>query len=388
VTSTTSTAQVDDKYHLLRLTKDYWFLVTLATSLILSLVYMLVFHVTPWDTYRQIEIRRNRVALHDRIGQRFLESGQYELAIAEFNRALALDPLNDVAQAGQYLAQLFLALPQPTWDASIWSAERDELMKLVGTSPVGHVIEKYLGDVEQQINDPDAAAKHWEKALAIKADYPDALYTLGWHHYSTALDARRMETLFRKMTEVDPYDFRGFHGLGYAIYMRAIAAPRDEAAKLMKEAAEQSQHASRLKFQQLNIIADFGEIARSVDPRLSEIFHESALKLLDDPATAKLPQVVSGLDARLLKNPDVHVYIDTDRERRAWLRYQLGLDHLAKSRLRLGDEAAARAELAAHDRLIAEARKLDSDDQMLPIYQDQLAILNQFVSARSLERNH
>jgi hypothetical protein len=271
----------------------------------------------------------------------------------------------------------------------VWSAERDALTQLAGsgTSPIGHIVEKYLGDVESRIDDFDAAAVHYQRALAMKADYTDALYTFGWFHYSVRVDTVRMEALFRKMTEVDPYDYRGFHGLGYAIYMRAIAAHADEAAKLIAEAAEQSRRASRLAFEQLNIIADFGEIARSVDPDLSQFFHENALKLLDDPATAKLPQIISMLDDRLLKTPDTHVYIITDKNRRAWLQYQLGLDHLAKSRLSTVDDARARTERMAHDRLIADAHKLDSDNELLPIYEDQLTILDQFVPPRSSDRN-
>ena len=383
---TTTPSAATDRFWLLRVTKEYWFLVTLLTSLALSGVYMVVFHVTPWDTYRQIEMRRNRVALHDRIGQRLLESGQYGLAIAEFDRALALDALDDPARAGRYLAELFIALPQPTWDAVVWSAERDALLQLAGTrdQAIDHIVEKYLGDVELRIGNLDQAAGHYERALAAKPDYPDALYAYGWYYYSSKPDIARMEALFRKMTAADQYDYRGFHGLGYALYMCALSATSsDQAIALLREAAQQSQRASNLRTAQLNVMVDFGEVARAVFPQVSQFFHEEAMKLLDDPETSKLSQVTDILDARLLRSPDDrHVYIRTNNDRHAWVRYELALDHLAESRS-IDNIEHGRAERAEHDRLFAEARKLDASGDMLNIYQDQLKILDQFNPPRT-----
>ena len=369
---------------LLRVVKDYWFLITLAASLLLSGIYMYVFHVTPWDTYRQIELRRNRVALYDEVGQRLLENGQYQQAVVEFDRALALDPLDDSAQWGRYLAELQIALPLPTWEASVWSAEREPLMRLARgrEDQVGHVLEKYLGDVEQKIGNFKEAAAHYERALSMKPNYLDALYAYGWFSYATEPNRQRMETMFRRMTEADPYDYRGFHGLGYALYMRAVAAAGERGGDAIREAAMQSQRASYLKFQQLNVMVDFGEVARTVYPQLSQWFHEQALKLLDNPETASLPQVRTILEARLIKT-DVSVFIESDIQRRAWVTYELALDHLATTRL---EGKTNNKEQRSHDELLSTARKLDARDEIYPIYRDQLAILDQFLPATPLHQ--
>jgi hypothetical protein len=93
---------------------------------------------------------------------------------------------------------------------------------------------------------------------------------MGWLHYSEGPDIDRMEAAFRKMTEVSRFDYRGFHGLGYALYMNAIREPDSKRrSALIADAAKQSGSAKDLFFNQLNIIMDFGEVARSVDPGLS-----------------------------------------------------------------------------------------------------------------------
>jgi tetratricopeptide (TPR) repeat protein len=368
---------------LLRVIKDYWFLVTLAASLAASGTYMYVFHVTPWDSYRQIAVRRERVTLHRVIGQRLLESGHYDAAKTEFDRALSLDPLDDSAQWGDYLADLFIALPQPTWESAVWSAVRVPLSTFARghEQQVGHVIEKYLGDVEQRLGNNMEAAAHYERALAMQPAYLDALYAYGWFYYSSQPDLSRMETLFRKMTIADRYDYRGFHGLGYALYMRALALKGATASALIKEAADQSARASSLRFQQLNVTMDFGEVARTVSPRLSLSYHEFALQLLDNPDTAKLPQVRDPLAARLLKRgSSVVVTIGSDSERRAWVQYQLALDHLALLRTsEVTQEGSPQEEREAYARLLKSARGLDGQDKVNPIYMDQLAILDQFL---------
>jgi hypothetical protein len=77
------------------------------------------------------------------------------------------------------------------------------------------------------------------------------------------------------MTEVDGRDYRGFHGLGYALYMKAILEPDPERRLVfIVDAAKQSGLAKDLFMNQLNIVVDFGEVARSVNPRLALSFHE------------------------------------------------------------------------------------------------------------------
>lgn len=374
----------------LRMTKDYWFLVTVLTSALASVVYMLVFQVTPWDTYTEIKNRREQVAMHSDIGYRLLERGHYQLAKTEFERSLDLDPLDVSTQHGRYLSELFLSLASPTWDAGVWSAVREPLANLSsrGGRDVAHIVEKYLGDVEAKIANAEGARQHYEKALAQNPRYLDALYTYGWFHYSSQdpPDPAAMERRFRPMTEIDPYDYRGFHGLGYALYMQAVRAEDAGARRRFAEmAAEQGLTAVKLGILQLNVTMDFGEMARAVAPELSIMFHQQGASLLDNAETANLEQVKQRLGAQLLMS-NQYVEIADDPQRRSWVNYMLALDHLAVARrleAAAGDSSEARMNRAEHDRLLQAARVLDPRATVYPLYADQLAILDRLAPVRS-----
>jgi tetratricopeptide (TPR) repeat protein len=372
----------------LRMTKDYWFLVTVLTSALASVVYMFVFQVTPWDTYTEIKNRREQVAMHSDIGYRLLERGHYQLAKTEFERSLDLDPLDVSTQRGRYLSELFLSLALPTWDAGVWSAVREPLANLSsrGGQDVAHIVEKYLGDVEYAISNHERARERYENALALNPRYLDALSKYGWLHYEQdPPDPVAMEPLFKVMTEVDPYNYRGFHGLGYALYMQAVKAEdADVRRRFAETAAEQGLTAVKLGILQLNVTMDFGEMARAVAPELSIVFHQQGQNLLNNAATADLAQVKQALGAQLLMSRQ-YVSIADDPQRRSWINYMLALDHLAIAR-RLeagaGDSPGARMNRAEHDRLLTEARVLDPRGSVYPIYADQLAILDRLAPVR------
>ena len=380
---------------ILRFTKNYWFLITLAASLLLSLGYMVVFHVTPWDTYSQIETRRQQVSLHSRIGQHLLERGQYALAKAEFDRGLALDSLDQRSLHGQYLAELFLSMLSPSWDPATAAAMRGELADLSRghEAETAHVIEKYLGDLELKIGNVDEAKAHYEAALRLSGNYLDGLYTYGWFTYAGgagAPDTSQMETLFRRMTKADPYDYRGFHGLGYALYMQALKLDdADSRRGLLNDATLQSSTALRLKIQQLNVIMDFGEIARAQRPDFALTFHRLADKLLSNPDTAMLEENKAGLQVQLLIHKGETVFIAGEDQRRAWVNYETALDHLALQR-RDEQQASGTApsdhEQSEHDRFLAQARLLDKEKNVYAVYADQLAILDKLVPGKKMRR--
>jgi hypothetical protein len=192
-----------------------------------------------------------------------------------------------------------------------------------------------------------------------------------------------MERSFRKMVKADDHDFRGFHGLGYALYMRAIkesnAAVR---RKLIIEAALQTERASNLKIRQLNVVVDFGEIARLVDADLAIRYHKHAHSVLDDPLMSQLPANRGTLGIKLLMSPG-YLGIKSMEEKRALINYQLALDYLAGYRLMgMADEAR----LKQHDRLLEEARVFDSKGKIHRIYKDQLAILDRLLPEGSSSR--
>src|SRR6187549_3668624 len=103
----------------LRVTKDYWFLITLVGSVILTLGYMIIFRVNPWDQQRTVKLRRERVRFHNSVGYALIETGHYADARSEFEEALDLAAEDQTAVNGKYLANLFISLNSPVSDPAI-----------------------------------------------------------------------------------------------------------------------------------------------------------------------------------------------------------------------------------------------------------------------------
>ena len=231
---------------ILKATKDYWFLITLVASIGLTLAYMVVFRINPWDQQRSVKLRRDRVKFHNAIGYSLVESGRFTEALSEFEESLKLSAEDQTALNGRYLSNLFMSLDSPVSDPAVGIAiqqhlETNELQREQHL----HVIDKYLGDLHTRIGNTEKANEHYEAALKRKPDYPHALYTIGWNLYEEGRDRLdEMEKMFRKITEVSPYDYRGYHGLGYALYMKALDGDLDEEARqsIMREATN---HAGR-----------------------------------------------------------------------------------------------------------------------------------------------
>jgi hypothetical protein len=359
--------------------KEYWFLITVAISGVVSVAYMIIFQVTPWDKQREVKYRRKLVEFHNLAGFSLLEGGYFTLASAEFKAALKLNATNQRALGGQYLSGLFLAFDAPDWDASAGFAVQHELAKLVKQQELSHIVEKYLGDLHYSTNQLGEARSHYEAALSRKPGYPDALSTLGWFHYNVVPDLDRMAGYFLTLTLSSPYDWRGFHGLGYALYMKGLKEQDpDKRKELIVGAARQSDKAKDLSVNRWSIMADFGEVARSVNPQLSLYFHEVSSKLLEDPKLKKVNP--ASLDAKLLMSTDITVRIETRDQKRAWITYQLALDYLASHRL-----ASRRDGEEQHRLLVEKAGSFDEGKEIYPIYADQLAILDLLLPAAVLK---
>jgi len=363
----------------LRVTKDYWFLITLVGSVILTLGYMIIFRVNPWDQQRTVKLRRERVRFHNSVGYALIETGHYVDACAEFEEALKLSAEDQTAVNGKYLANLFISLNSSITDPAIGFTihrrliENDNLKREQRL----HIIEKYLGDLYIRINNDKKGVEHYRSALKLKPDYPDALYAIGWRYYQGEhRDLAKMETVFRKLTDVDAHGYRGFHGLGYALYMKALLEPdADVRRSLINEASAQSGAAKDLYFNQVNIVMDFGEVSRSVEPELSLFFHDYGKKLLTDPVLKEIGDNPYPLLNGLLMS-DGAVNIESKDDKLAWISYQKALDHLAMHRI-FGDQKNA----DEHKRLLEKAQRLDSTKFIHYIYVDQLAILDLLLPA-------
>ena len=358
--------------------KDYWFAITLMVSALASSYYLVAFDVSPLDSYHDIQQRRGQVKFHESVGFAHLENGNYARAKAEFQHALTLNPIDPIALNGRYLSDLFLELQSPGWDPAIGPVVLDRVKTLRGLErqDLMHITEKYNGDVQRSIGNYAEAQDHWLNALRRKPGYMDALYTYGWFNYGLRPpNIERMEQSFRKMTAENVYDYRGFHGLGYALYMRAIRE-RDPRSELILEAALQSEKASRLGIYHLNILMDFGEVARTVDPSLSLHYRRVGRQFIELPEVNALPTNKGIYRAALLLNPGEQVLIRSVDEKRAWLTYQESVDHLALAR-KTPENLNLRSEyLRQHDQLLLEAKKLDPKATVLPVYEDQRGILD------------
>lgn len=356
--------------------KEYWFLITVVISLIGSIFYMAVFQVTPVDKYYEIKHRREQVEFHNLIGYSLLERGHYKLAKAEFERAVNLTATDYDSLNGRYLSELFLAMESPDWDPAIGLTIQSFVKELgtIAEKKLQHIVEKYLGDLNHRIGNYPDAKLHYEKSLALKQNYIDALFSYGWFSYYPNSDLKKMELLFSKMVDADIYDCRGFHGYGYALYMQAIKE-RDlqNRSKLIVNAFKQSFRASTLIIYQLNIVMDFGEIARSTNPRLAIDFHKWGLQLLDDPVVSQLPLNAGALGIRLLTRKGYRS-LASSTDKRAWIKYQLALDYLS-----LHNKEKIPEHLKLHGNFLKEAKTLDKKNNIFAIYEDQLEILNLLV---------
>jgi len=169
----------------LKATKDYWFLITLVASVILSLAYMIIFRVNPWDQQRAVKLRRDRVRFHNSVGYSLIETGHFADARAEFEESLTLSAEDQTAVNGKYLANLFINIGSPIADPAIGFAihrritENDSLKREQHL----HIIDKYLGDLYMRICDVPKGLEYYRSALTRKPDYPDALYAIGWQYY-------------------------------------------------------------------------------------------------------------------------------------------------------------------------------------------------------------
>src|SRR5215213_2316461 len=171
--------------NILTATKEYWFLITLVGSVVLTAAYMLIFRVNPWDQTRAVKLRRDRMRFHNAIGYSLIESGHFTEALGEFEEALKLSSEDQTALNGKYLTNLFINIASPTADPAVGFAIHRHLS---GTDALKrekhlHIIDKYLGDAHMRISNFSKASEYYKSALERKPDYADALYTMGWQYY-------------------------------------------------------------------------------------------------------------------------------------------------------------------------------------------------------------
>ena len=373
---------------LLQFLKDYWFLITLVISAATALLYMLIFHVTPWDKYRETGERKQAVHMHLRLGQSLLDNGQYAAAVREFEASLELEEANPRALEGKRKAGLFLKLGALDWKPGEALAYRE-----VFSDPQDPNILLFMGKLHENIGEIELARGYFERAReAYKrqhpepaADYFDALASLGWDAYFRH-DLATMEQRFKRMCEIAPYDYRGFHGFGYACYMKAIELAESEpkaAIHSLNEGTNALNKASRFVPRFIAINMDIGEIARVIDPDFSIYWHLNALNCLMDGELKKLPENIGTVGLRLLGEDQRTIVLSETDDESAWVKYSLALDYYVKAKGE-GPEGSSKAR---HDELMAEAEKLQRSVDPRAIYDDQKAIVDGLLMAMAKSRD-
>lgn len=360
---------------ILQFIRDYWFLFTLVISIVTAIFAMVVFQVSPWEKYRETRERKAAVKFHLQLGQTLLDAGYYQDAAGEFEHSLKLVPSNPDSLEGKRKTDLFLRMRDLDWKPGRVMTYWDHF-----TQHSDHNMLLYMGMLQDRIGEPDEALKYFFKAMQAypgethftETYYRDALFQIGWIYYHKG-DYDQMGDYFRKMKETAIYDYRGYHGLGYALYMKAIAesnADGNAVIKLLNEAAQLLYTASRYVPSILVVHADIGEIVRVIDPEFSISVHERAMECLTNDEYYSLWDNYSGVSAILISSNNQQVFLSKKEDKIAWVNYLLALDYYIKALLENKDAP----DLGRHDQYMKDARSIQSGGDPEKIYQDQKTI--------------
>jgi tetratricopeptide (TPR) repeat protein len=364
----------------LQFLKEYWFLITLGISVLTAIAYMVVFQVTPWDKYREISDRNKVIKLHIQLGQALLDAGYYEAAASEFEHSLKLLPSNHEALSGKRKTHLFLEFYDPDWKPGRAVAYLE-----VFKNQEDHNILLFMGMLHYQIGDADKAFEYFEKAdAAFKRNddskgtgYYDALFNLGWLFYDKG-DYDGMMNYFQKMKDAMPYDYRGYHGMGYALYMKAIDVSSSncrDAIKLLNGAVDLLRKAYNYVPNIAVVNTDVGEIARVIDPDFSIFFHKRAMACISDDRLFSLRDNNGAVSAILILSGNEPVVLTEKEDKIAWINYLLALDYYVKAFLKSRDDP----DLGRHDLYLKQAQSIEKARAPKMIYEDQKLVTDRLL---------
>ncbi len=145
--------------------------------------------------------------LHNSYGGALARSGRMDDAVQQFSKALALNP--SLAEAHNNLGIAFARQERVT-DAA------DQFAKAIELNPGFAEAHNNLGIAllsDPEHTDPQKAEREFREALAINADYPDALVNLGILLTQVGNNAQA-EELFRQSIRSDPKFAKGYLSLG------------------------------------------------------------------------------------------------------------------------------------------------------------------------------
>jgi len=113
-----------------------------------------------------LAIRPNAAQVLAQRGRLHQQAGRFDPAMADFNAALALDPRQDVALLGFAQISVIRDNIAPAMDAC---------RKVLEQNPASEVAWTWLGECFSRQGDLATALEHFERALALKPDFGDAI---------------------------------------------------------------------------------------------------------------------------------------------------------------------------------------------------------------------
>ena len=156
------------------------------------------------------ELLRDPAPLHNAAAA-LSSKGRREEALAWYRAALEIDPDYALTHAGMGEALFNLERYEEALEslAQALAAGHDEL-------PAGAVL-RLMGRAAQELGRPDAAAAHYERALAFDPDDRQALDRLARLHFAERRYAAALER-FRTLAELSPDSAQTHANMGAALY--------------------------------------------------------------------------------------------------------------------------------------------------------------------------
>jgi tetratricopeptide (TPR) repeat protein len=137
-------------------------------------------------------------------GRQAYESRQFQIAIAQFERALPLCPRR---------APVLLALGEAQLMAGLLDASVESLEEAAKLDPNNAMTHKVLGDALYVAGKEVEAEQSLKRALALHPDFEPALYALGRIYYQESRFPEAVQQ-FQKVIEKDPNNYRAHDNLG------------------------------------------------------------------------------------------------------------------------------------------------------------------------------
>lgn len=143
-----------------------------------------------------------------------------------------------------------------------------------------HVVQNNYAGLKLQAGDPAAAERHYQEALRIHPNYPQALYNLGLMRLEQGRLPESLELLRHAVEEMEKTDraYEGYRALGYCL----------QSMGMLREAQETFRKAIYEQPQEAEAYVDWGNLAKGVgDSKLARELYARAVQVAPESRTAR-----------------------------------------------------------------------------------------------------